>query len=317
AANTAPSGSTSALSFQRASGTYSSIVTSRRAGHCRRSATCLTQGTSRSAARAASKSRVKNVPCNSLRSTASTWAALARARGAVTTTSRKAKIGSRTARRTAPARSATIASAASVIAAALSAFASSHMRASQDLDAKVGVRRAHRLGRHRHEAVPGHPRRRVDLEERPRAVGAEDEVEPAPARAADDVEGREGLRADRALHCVGEPARAVVARVVGEILVLVVVIALRRDDADQRQRAAADDRRGELLALDELLDEHEVVVLARCAEREGELVVVDRADARDADRRALARRLDDQRQAELGDDAHPVAALVDDAIARR
>src|SRR6185437_5651099 len=101
----------------------------------------------------------------------------------------------------------------SVIAAALSAFASSHMRASQDLDAKVGVRRAHRLGRHRHEAVPGHPRRRVDLEERPRAVGAEDEVEPAPARAADDVEGREGLRADRALHCVGEPARAVVARV--------------------------------------------------------------------------------------------------------
>ena len=45
-----------------------------------------------------------------------------------------------------------------------------------------------------------------------------------------------------------------------------------------------------------------------------EFIVVDSGDLRDADRRAFARRLDDQRQAQFGDDRHPVGRSVDDAI---
>ena len=69
---------------------------------------------------------------------------------------------------------------------------------------------------------------------------------------------------------------------------------------------AVEDRRGQLGAGDEFLDQHEVVVLRRFGVGERELVVVDAGDLGDADRRAFARRLHDQRQAELGDHAHPV-----------
>ena len=61
----------------------------------------------------------------------------------------------------------------------------------------------------------------------------------APARAADDVESAQRLRADRAARCVGSmPAGQWYLRLVGEVLVLVVVVAAGRLDADQRQRAA-------------------------------------------------------------------------------
>ena len=76
----------------------------------------------------------------------------------------------------------------SVMASASICFTSSHMRASQDLDAQVGKRHPRLPRRHRHQAVAGHARRRVDLEQRKAAVGAQDQVEPAPPAAADDIE---------------------------------------------------------------------------------------------------------------------------------
>ena len=116
----------------------------------------------------------------------------------------------------------------------------------------------------------------------------------------------------------GRPRRAVVLRVVGEVLVLVVVVALRRLDADQRQRPC----RRAIAAVSSCPSTNSSTSTSascRAAAAPGlrELLVVDGGDLGDADRRALARGLDDQRQPELGDHAHPVGLRVDDAVARR
>src|SRR5512144_1390163 len=116
----------------------------------------------------------------------------------------------------------------SVTAIAFSWRASSHMRTLQDLDAKVSERRPGLPRRHRHEAVPRHPGRRVHFEERIRAVVAKDQVEATPAAAADDIERGERPRANLALLRVRYAARTEVFRVVREVLVVVVVVALRR-----------------------------------------------------------------------------------------
>src|SRR6478672_8152077 len=163
----------------------------------------------------------------------------------------------------------------SVTAMAFSWRASSHMRTLQYLDTEVGERRTGLTRRHRHEAVPRHSRRRVHFEERIRAVLSEDQVEPAPAAAADDVERGERLRANLALLGVRYATRTEVLRVVREILVVVVVVALRRLDADQRQRAAVDDRRRQFDTLHELLDEHEPVVRGGGVEGQPQFIVVD------------------------------------------
>ncbi len=165
--------------------------------------------------------------------------------------------------------------------------------------------------------MPCHPRRRVHLEELPRPVGAENQVEPAPAGGADEQERLQGLRLNRALGRVGDAARAVVARLVGKILVVVIVIALRRLDPGQRQRAIIEDRRGELDAVNELLGQHEVVVLCRVAIGDRQLVVIHRSHFREPDRRAFPRGLDDHGQAQLGNNGPPVGLRVDHAIARR
>jgi hypothetical protein len=69
---------------------YSSTATSSRPGHWRRSATVRTHGTRISAARARSRSSVKNVPARSARIAASRCAGLERLSGVATTTSRNA-----------------------------------------------------------------------------------------------------------------------------------------------------------------------------------------------------------------------------------
>src|SRR6185312_6337988 len=177
----------------------------------------LTQGTRASASRARSRSIEKNVPVSSLRITDSRCAPLVRASGVVTTTSRNSNAESRVTKPTTAQVRNAIAINDSVTAIAFSCFASSHMRASQDFDAKIGERRARLFRRHRHEAVAGHPRRRVHLEERVRAVGAQDQVEPAPAAAADDVERGERTCADLVFLRRRKTARAEVFRLVGEI----------------------------------------------------------------------------------------------------
>ena len=48
-----------------------------------------------------------------------------------------------------------------------------------------------------------------------------------------------------------------------------------------------------------------------------QLAVIDRRDLGETDRRAFTRRLDDERQTEFRDDAHPVGLRVDDPVARQ
>jgi hypothetical protein len=129
---------TSARSFQRASGSCSSTSISSRRGHWRRSATLRTHGTRPSDARAASRSIVKNVPRSSLRITASRCGPLVRASGVVTTTSRYAKPGRRVVQPTSAHARNAAAMIVSVTAIAFNWRASSHMRTSQDFDAKIG-----------------------------------------------------------------------------------------------------------------------------------------------------------------------------------
>src|SRR5439155_18005208 len=216
-----------------------------------------------SEARASGRRSVKNVPRNSSRMTAWMCAGFARTSRPSMTTWRSANTGWRTAHATAPHANIATAASRTTRASPFNWRGLSHMRASQDLDAKIGERDPRLFRRHRDEAVPGHSRRRVHFEELPRPVGAENQVEPAPARSADEQEGLQRLRLNRALRRVGDAARAVVARLVGKILVVVIVIALWRLDPDQRQRAIIEDRRGELDPGDELLGEHQIVVLCR------------------------------------------------------
>ena len=87
----------------------------------------------------------------------------------------------------------------------------------------------------------------------------------------------------------------------GEVLVLVVVVALRRVDQHHRQGrgvgAKAQHRAGDFFALDEGLAQHIGVVAG--GQRHGIGQVGIAHHLADADRRAFARRLDDQRQAQL------------------
>src|SRR5438093_11938667 len=97
-----------------------------------------------------------------------------------------------------------------------------HMRASQDLDAKVGKGNTGVLRRHRDQAMAGHARGSVDFKERPGTVVLEDQVEATPAGPTDDVECLERLGADRVLGRLGQSARAVVARLIRKILVVII-----------------------------------------------------------------------------------------------
>src|SRR5580765_7673066 len=100
---------------------------------------------------------------------------------------------------------------------ALSWRALSHMGASQNLDAKFAEVHAGLPRRHRNQAVTGHAWRRVDLEECPAAVGPEDQIEAAPAGAANDAKRRHRLRLDRALDVGIDAARTEVLGLVGKI----------------------------------------------------------------------------------------------------
>src|SRR5436305_13433806 len=101
---------------------------------------------------------------------------------------------------------------ASVAAAALSWRSSSHMRISQDRHAELTERQTRLPRRHGHEAVSGHARRRVHFQERVAPVRAQDEVEPAPSGAADDVERSERLRADALFEAGIDVARTEIFR---------------------------------------------------------------------------------------------------------
>src|SRR3954452_16884106 len=127
------------------------------------------------------------------------------------------------------------------------------MRPLQDLDAQVFVGDADRARRHRHEAVTGHAGRRIYLQEVGLAGLRQHQVDADPAVAADELERLQRERLQRPFLRRCQSGRAVVFRVIGEVLVLVVVAALRRGDANEGQRRVVDDARGVLRTVDEWL----------------------------------------------------------------
>src|SRR5258708_1760443 len=141
-----------------------------------------------------------------------------------------------------------MAATARTSAMALSCRGLSHMRASQDRNAELRERHPCLPGSDRNKAVARHTRRRVHLQELPR---------------------------DLAFDTVVYPGRAQIAGRVGEVLVVVVVVAVRRLDANERQYTVAEDGCRQLDAFDELLDDHQVVVLGRRPVRGDELPVID------------------------------------------
>jgi hypothetical protein len=153
----------------------------------------------------------------------------------------------------------------------------------------------------------------VHLEQEGLAVaGADHHVGAAPAAAAERAVGGQRDALDLVLLGFGQPARAVVLHVVGEVLVLVVVGAFGRGDAHHRQRArvepVAQHGAGHFLAFDEFLAQHVGVVLGR--QRDGVLHLRIALDLGHADGRALARRLHDHGQAEHVGHGHDLLAAL-------
>ena len=139
-------------------------------------------------------------------------------------------------------------------------------RAGEQLQAERLVADAGGARRHRHQRVRGHARRGVHLEQEGLAVAAR----AASGRRGPSRGSRACGRPARTMRWISrllvgrQAARALVADDVGEVLVLVVVLALGRDDAHHRQRARAvalaEHRAGHLVAVDELLAQHVGVV---------------------------------------------------------
>ena len=178
----------------------------------------------------------------------------------------------------------------------------------QQQQAQLLVRDARGLGRHRHQRMPGHAGRGVHLQQERLAVGrAHHQVGAPPAAALERPIGRQHDALDLGFLGGGQATGHVVVHFVGEVLVLVVVLALGCGDAHHRQRARrralAEHRAGDLDAVDELLAQH-VGVVAR-GQLHGVLHLRIAEHLGDADRRAFARRFHDQRQSELvGHAAH-------------
>ena len=103
------------------------------------------------------------------------------------------------------------------------------------------------------------------------------------------------LLLDGVLHLLGQAAGAGVLHGIAEVFVLVVVVALRRHDAHQRQGlgvcARADHRAGELVTHDQVFAQHGAVHLRYVLQGFAHAVGIHGFDY--ADGGAFVRRLDD------------------------
>ena len=169
----------------------------------------------------------------------------------------------------------------------------------QQLQAQVLVAEPRGARRHRDQRMPRHAGRGVDLEQVGLAGGRVDHhVQAAPAAAAQHPVGLEHDVLDRLLLARGKAAGDEILGVVGEVLVVVVVVALGRDDADHRQRAGRVARPPiiSVTALDELLAQHVGIQQRGRLDRGDDVRIA--LDLGHADRRAFAGRLDDHGKGE-------------------
>src|SRR5207249_4603896 len=200
-----------------------------------------THGTRSSEARASASCSVKKVPLISSRMIACRCAGLVRMREPSMRTARIANIGWRTIHAMPPHVSKASASAVSASETILSCRGLSHMRAPQDVDAKLRKREPRLSRRHGHEAMARHAGRCVDFEERPSTIALKDEVEPSPATAPHEAKRVQGLRLDGRFGFGWQTAGTKVLGLIGKVFVVVIVVALWRLDSNQRQRPFIDD----------------------------------------------------------------------------
>ena len=236
---------------QRASATCSSSRTSMRSGHTRRSSTRRTQGSCSSSRAHLRELDGEEIAADAPARAPRSIAAASMCAGLAVDDDRAHR--QRTARAPQPARRPRPRAQRremharrqrrSAKRALFSSRGLSHTRHLQDAHAQVLVRDTDGARRHRHQPVIGHARRGVHLEQvglcrRGRASGRR-----GPSRGSRARRTRAGQRLQRPLLLLRQAARAGVARVVGEVLRLVVVEVARRLEPDQRQRLVAEDRR--------------------------------------------------------------------------
>ena len=178
--------------------------------------------------------------------------------------------------------------------------------ACQNQQAQIGIFDAGGACRHGHQRVAGHARRGIDFEQEGHLVaGAQHDVDAAPAPAAQGAVGVQHLLLDGVLHLLGQAAGAGVLHGIAEVFVLVVIVALRRHDAHQRQGlgvcARADHRAGELVAHDQVFAQYGAVHLRHVLQGFAHAVGIHGLDY--ADGGAFMRRLDDHGQAQMVDHA--------------
>src|SRR6185503_15118752 len=240
--NRSPKVLTSASSPQRASATCSSIEISSRPGHTRRTATCRTHGSFSTLARTSARSAAKKLP-EMRGSAASSSARLVFWKSPLRSTRVSGKCCGSSTQYSAPKQSASTAIPETMPARSVTL---ADMRPLQDLHAQVFVRDAHCARRHRHQRVIGHAGRGIHFEQVGPSALVEHEIDAAPAAAAERTECLEADCLQLLFLLLRHSARDEVARVVRDVLRLVVVELARRLDADVRQHPLAEDRRGEL-----------------------------------------------------------------------
>src|SRR5262249_2167421 len=159
-------------------------------------------------------STVKKLPRNSSRTMLSTWSRVVWATEPIMLTSRSAKMGRRIVTISAAYSGARNATPYSQFANCVRRRWSAHMRELQYAQDELLEIHSGHLRCHRHQAVPGHARRGVQLQQRDAAVGAPDQVRPAPARAIQRLRRAHDHVLDRTLLGCGQFAGAKVAGLV-------------------------------------------------------------------------------------------------------
>src|SRR5687767_8749041 len=231
-----------------------------RSGQTRRASTRRTQPTRSRRPRTAPRSAAKKLPPTpSSALVTSSW--LTRCSSPRTTTSLTGTSGERSSSCSAIVASSSPASANSTLALRWRSLGLSHICALEYSNAEVLITNAVGPSSDGHQAVAGHAGRGVHFEQPGIAFRVQHQVDASPAAATQHLESLEAQRRQLRFLRRGQAAGADVLRVVGEVLVLVVVVALRRLDADERQRSVVQDAGGVLRALDEFLCHHDAVVV--------------------------------------------------------
>src|SRR5688500_11370926 len=226
--NVSPWRLTRRSSPHRASATCSSSDTSSRSGHTRRTATRRTHGRRSTLARTSARLATKKFPAarGSTDSICAREVFLSSPLSSIRVTGNRSGSSSQYAL---PRHAANTAMPANIPATRVSL---ARMRELQHLHTKILIGNADRPRRHRHERVVRHAGRGVHFQQDRLAALVEHQVDPAPAAAAEGLERLQAHGLDFLFLLRGQAAGDEVARVVRDVLRLVIVELARRLDAD-------------------------------------------------------------------------------------